>query len=346
MDIGEYMALCLGHPEYGYYMTRDPFGAGGDFTTAPEISQLFGEMIGVWAADMWIKMGSPPSFVLLECGPGRGTLMADILRATGHVPGFHEAAEICLLEMSPTLRNAQVRQLGRYAVTHIDDISQVKAGVPVILVANEFLDALPIRQIEHKNGKWWERKIGLSDTGGLEVGISDAENLILETVPAAILREKNDGIFETSPYLNQFLKFVDNLLIKQSGAALFADYGHVRSAMGETLQAVRAHKFESVFENPGENDVTAHVDFENIARIAKGDGVVCHGPVTQRSFLRELGIEVRAERLLRDAEMSQSDSIRIGLERLIDTKHMGSLFKVICLCSDPQLTPEGFNESL
>lgn len=346
MDIGTYMALCLGHPEHGYYMTRDPFGAGGDFTTAPEISQMFGEMIGVWCVDMWIKLGAPPEFVLLECGPGRGTLMADIMRATKHVPGFHNAAKIHLLEMSEALRNAQTRALERYTVSHIGALSKVKAGLPVILVGNEFLDALPVRQIEHKNGKWWERKIGISDTGGLEIGFSEAENLVLENVPGAILGAKEEGVFETSPYLNQFLKSVDNLLINQKGVALFVDYGHMRSALGDTLQAVRSHRFENVLENPGENDITAHVDFENIVRIAKEDGVAVHGPVTQREFLQRLGIEVRAEALMNGAKTSQNNSIRTGLNRLIDTEQMGSLFKVICLCSDSTLMPEGFNENL
>jgi len=340
--MGEYMEMCLSHPEFGYYMTRDPFGASGDFTTAPEVSQLFGEMIGAWLADLWIKMGSPPECLLVECGPGRGTLMADILRATKAVPGFHDAIRVYLMEISPALRNAQGQKIGIYDPQWIDDLSGLPSTSPVLLVANEFLDALPVRQLVKKGGAWRERGVAISDNETLCHMDFEADENVLESVPKGILEGAEEGIFETSLCLNQFIKSVDILLKKQKGAALFVDYGHVKTAMGDTLQCVKAHKFAKIFDTPGLCDITAHVDFENIARIAQADGVGVHGPVTQRSFLRALGIEQRAERLWAGANEVQKESISSGLNRLIDTQGMGNLFKVIALSHDAKLRLEGF----
>ncbi len=346
ITMAEYMELCLGHPEHGYYMTRDPFGVGGDFTTAPEVSQLFGDMIGAWLADLWIKMGSPPRFTLLECGPGRGTLMADILRATKQVPGFHDAAKVTLMEMSPVLRGLQQERLASYDPYWIDDMAQLDPAIPVLLIANEFLDALPIHQLVYTNGAWMERAVAIGDSDMLVVdNISPSED-VLRTVPREILNAKEEDVFETSPCINQYIKSVSILLKKQKGAALFIDYGHVKSALGETLQAMKKHQYANIFDTPGLCDLTAHVDFENVAQIAQREGAFVHGPVTQGAFLQSLGIGLRAERLWAGANEMQRQSITSGLERLIDTQQMGSLFKVIALCGDPQLQPEGFYESL
>ena len=342
MDLGEYMTLCLSHPEHGYYMTRDPFGRGGDFITAPEVSQLFGEMIGVWFADLWIKMGSPPEFVLLECGPGRGTLMADILRATKSVKGFHEAAQIHLMEISPVLKAAQKAVLDDYDPHWIDDLSVVPASFPVLIVANEFLDALPVRQLERRGGQWMERTVSLLGDDMLMPSYKPLD----DAWKPDIIDNGKDGVFEISLVLNQVIKSVDILLKKQGGAALFIDYGHTQSAMGDTLQAVKTHRFASIFDTPGESDITAHVDFENIEKIATADGVNVHGPVTQSTFLIELGIRVRAEALKAGAKPDQAKQIEEGLIRLIDTAQMGTLFKVLALCDDPQIMPAGFHESL
>jgi NADH dehydrogenase [ubiquinone] 1 alpha subcomplex assembly factor 7 len=346
MDIGTYMELCLGHPEHGYYMTRDPFGVDGDFTTAPEVSQLFGEMIGAWLADLWIKMGSPPEVLLVECGPGRGTLMADIMRATKGVPGFHDAVKIYLMEMSPALRKAQSQKLGIYDPHWIDDLSGLPAWVPVLLVANEFLDALPIRQMERKGGQWFERRVSIGADDKLCLDSFDVDSSTLSMAPKSVSMNGGEGVFETSQSLNQYIKSVDILLKKQKGAALFVDYGHMRSAFGDTLQCVKSHRFANLFDTPGFCDITAHVDFENIANIALADGVSVHGPVTQRAFLQSLGVEERAERLWAVANEAQKESINTGLFRLIDTDEMGSLFKVIALCHDSLIRPEGFDEDL
>lgn len=346
MDLGRYMELCLSHPEHGYYMTRDPFGVAGDFTTAPEISQLFGEMIGAWLADLWIRMGSPTQFLLVECGPGRGTLMADIMRATKNVPGFHDAAKIHLMEMSPALREIQKQKLEIYDTRWIDGLRQLPPLLPVLLVANEFLDALPVRQLVRDNGNWGERCVSIGGGDTLVPERVEADPALLESVPGRLLRSGEEGIFETSLVLNQYIKSVDILLKKQGGAALFVDYGHARSAMGDTIQCVKAHKVAGLFDTPGSCDITAHVDFENVANIALADGLTVNGPVTQGRFLRRLGIEQRAERLWSVANEAQKESISTGLKRLIDTEQMGSLFKVLAVCHDPLILPEGFDEDL
>lgn len=346
ITMAEYMELCLGHPEHGYYMTRDPFGAEGDFTTAPEVSQLFGDIIGAWLADLWIKMGSPARFTLLECGPGRGTLMADIMRATKHVPGFHEAAKVTLMEMSPTLRDIQKEKLAAYGAYWIDDLGQLDSKIPVLIVANEFLDALPVHQLVKAKQEWSVRCVAINDNDTLVVDNVLPSEDVLKAIPEEIVGGSEEGVFETSLHINQYIKSVGILLKKQKGAALFVDYGHVKSAMGDTVQAMKNHQYANIFDTPGCCDLTAHVDFENVARRARNEGVLVQGPITQGAFLQNLGIGLRAERLWAGANEMQRQSITSGLERLIDTQQMGSLFKVIALYSDPQIQPEGFHESL
>lgn len=346
MDLGEYMALCLGHPQHGYYMTRDPFGPHGDFITAPEISQMFGEMIGLWLADLWIKFDRPDPFLLIECGPGRGTLMADIMRATAALPGFHQAAKLHLMEMSPILREAQSQKLSRYGAVWFHDFEALPASIPAFIVANEFLDALPVRQLVRTKGQWRERVVSLTGDGTFFLREKEADPSILAHVPHPLLKGGDEGIVEVSPVLNQYMKSVHNLLIKQKGIGLFIDYGHVVSAFGETVQAVRSHRFTSIFDTPGFADITAHVDFENILYRAYADGLIVHGPVTQGAFLKELGIEVRAEKLFNNANEAQKKEILDGLKRLIDTDQMGTLFKVLALCHDPAIDMAGFHEGL
>jgi len=346
MPLRDYMGLCLGHPQHGYYMTRDPLGAAGDFTTSPEISQLFGEMIGAWLADIWIKMGSPPEFTLLECGPGRGALMVDILRATKNVPGFHKASKVVLMEMSPVLKAVQKQNLSAYDPYWITDTTQLESKTPVFLVANEFLDALPIDQLVRVKGAWRERRVAIGPSGALVFVEIEADKNLIKSLPQRIHQTKNDGIFETSLVLNQYIKSIDDLLEKEGGVALFIDYGHPRSAFGDTLQAMKSHTFADVFETPGTCDITAHVDFENIAKIAKEDGLSVHGPVSQNTFLKKLGIETRVDRLCAGASEDQKEKILSGFMRISDTNGMGSLFKVLALCNDPKIIPEGFDEGL
>ncbi len=337
MDLADYMGLCLSHPEHGYYMTRDPLGAGGDFTTAPEVSQMFGEMIGAWLADIWMQMGSPPDFTLLECGPGRGTLMADIMRATKRVPGFHDAARIHLMEISPVLRAAQAQALSSCEPVWVTDLEGLPKDIPLLVVANEFLDALPVQQISRTSEGFFERVIVIDDNNSLRLAWKRGGQP--HFFPAG-----GEGVFETSSILNQFMRSLSFFIKKQGGAAIFIDYGYVRTACGETVQAMRSHRFENVLASPGECDLTAHVDFENVGRIAASEGVPVHGPVTQGAFLKALGIETRAAMLSNGADVTRHDSLRADLHRLIDTSQMGTLFKVMALCDDPRIIPAGFHE--
>jgi len=336
VDVGTFMALALSHPEGGYYTGADPLGATGDFTTAPEISQLFGEMIGAWCADLWIRMGRPAPFILAECGPGRGTLMADLLRATKAVPGFHKAAQIHLVEISPGLREKQRSALADYQVTWHDDCQSLPDHAPLLLIANEFLDALPIRQYQKTAQGWAERVIGLDGQGRFIFGL----------VPAAIrppIEAQEGDIFELAPAREAFTADLAARIISQSGAALLIDYGHETSAAGDTLQAVKDHAPVDVLAAPpGSADITSHVDFAALARIAAEQSVVVHGPVPQGAFLQALGIGLRAAMLERGAQAGQQDALAAGLARLTAPDQMGQLFKVMALCHDKTITPVGF----
>lgn len=343
LDIGEFMAEALTHPQHGYYMGRDPFGRAGDFTTAPEISQIFGEMIGVWAANLWQLMGAPKSFIWLECGPGRGTLSADALRATRHISGFHEAAEIHLLEASPVLKKAQAQALAEFKPVWHETLETLPAGKPLILIANEFLDALPIRQML-KTAKGWEERVVATDIGGTAL-IYASRDLTSEDrarLPVHITDMPEGTVFEFSPARDLFITAVCRRLKEYGGAALFIDYGYERSAPGETLQAVRAHEYVPVLSRPGESDISAHVDFGKLLRIARDSGVHTLGPAPQGHFLRALGIGVRVQTLAQKASSAQREDLEKALHRLTDSAQMGALFKVAGLYYGTKTVPAGF----
>ncbi len=317
MPLDRYMELCLSHPELGYYMQQQPFGAAGDFTTAPEISQMFGELVGLWLVHMWQEAGAPERFVLLELGPGRGTLMADILRVAKLAPAFLEAAEVCLLESSPRLRAVQRQRLG--AVFHIERLEDLPDG-PVFAVANEFFDALPVRQFVKNDFGWQERLVG----AGLAWGLA-------ETAPAPDLDTRFAGletgrIVEVSAAAQGVAHALTQRIATQGGAALLIDYGDF-DGVGDTFQAVRQHKIVDVFATPGEADLTAHVRFKDLVQNG-----VAHGFTTQGAFLHALGIAARAE-ALKDTE---------ALHRLTDAAEMGELFKVLALVPDGYENIAGF----
>jgi NADH dehydrogenase [ubiquinone] 1 alpha subcomplex assembly factor 7 len=345
MRLSDYMALCLGHPQHGYYMTRDPFGVAGDFTTAPEISQMFGEMIGVWAADIWQQMGKPERFTLLECGPGRGTLMADLMRSTKSVAGFYQAAQVTLLEMSPVLKSHQKQILGQYDPVWIDDVNALNPSYPIIAVANEFLDALPIDQVFWDGAAWRMRTVTLhrNDTLAFDDNLADAA--LINALPPSLATLKQQEVCEISLSLNQFLKTLLFKMKKQSGSVLFLDYGYGHSSPINTLQAVQSHRFESPLYQPGQTDITAHVDFENIGRIAKEAGVQKARMVTQHDLLRALGIELRFARLLSVASETQAVSLQSGYDRLMHPEQMGTLFKAMAVSSSSSISPAGFENS-
>jgi SAM-dependent MidA family methyltransferase len=327
ISLSRYMALALGHPKHGYYMTRDPLGARGDFTTAPEISQMFGELIGLWAAHAWATTGAPEPVVLVELGPGRGTLMADALRAIGKAaPAFRAALSVHLVETSPVLREKQALMLASEAVEWHERIETLPEA-PLIVIANEFFDALPIDQFVHSNGAWRERQVGLEE-GRLVFGLSPAlgasqsqpsvaEGAVLEVASAGLAVMKGLA-----------LRFAAN-----GGAALIIDYGPDRLGLGDTLQAMENHAFVDPLARPGEADITAHVAFEALADAAVKDGLTVDFLASQADFLESLGIKVLAETLRRNATALQAETIDGALARLTDRSErgMGSLFKVLAL---------------
>lgn len=342
MDLGRYMGLCLGHPTHGYYMTRDPFGVQGDFTTAPEISQLFGEVIGAWIVDAWSKMGAPDPVHLVECGPGRGTFMADILRVTKAVPEFHKAVQVHLIEMSPVLREKQKQMLQGERVTWHGDLESVPADGPLMIIGNEFLDALPIRRFMSLKDSWMEEVVGLDEKGGFISGLVPADPGVVAHIPRMLFKPAETDCIEISPALNQFLGNAYKRLEKQGGLALFIDYGYPQTACGKTLQGVKKHQPVSIFEAPGEVDLTAHVNFETVGTIALESGLTVHGPVPQGDYLKRLGIELRQAILNKNATDRQKQDIQNSVDRLTGYDQMGRLFKVIGISADPALTLEGF----
>jgi NADH dehydrogenase [ubiquinone] 1 alpha subcomplex assembly factor 7 len=330
ISIAEYMRECNSH----YYATRDPFGAAGDFTTAPEISQVFGELIGAWCADYWQRMGAPDSVLLVELGPGRGTLMADALRATQRVPGFHDALQLHLVETSPVLRRMQQEKLAAYGPQFHDTMARLPPG-PMLVIANEFFDALPIAQFEYRAAQTHERKVALG---------SDGTSLAFWREPTRdeTMRGAHDGDIKEASIGYVMAHALARRIARTGGATLIIDYGYFPGAFGDTLQALRRHRPVSIFETPGEADLTAHVDFESLAKAASSGGTAVHGPVSQASFLVALGIAAREAVLLKNATAEQQSAIRSGCRRLIEPAEMGSSFKVLALTQKGGPMPAGF----
>lgn len=330
ISLERYMSLCLTHPRYGYYMTRDPFGAGGDFITAPEISQMFGELLGVWITEAWRAAGGPPHARLVELGPGRGTLMSDVLRVAPIAPDFLSAVTVHLVETSPVLREEQRRTLAgaaKPAQWHLD-FSETPPG-PAFIVANEFFDALPVRHYVKSAGGWREQLVGLDGEGELAFGLSDQIETTLN-VPA-----REGSVIEVSASSQELMGDIATRLVAEGGALLVVDYGYEQTTLGDSLQAVSRHAYVDPLVAPGEADLTAHVDFAALARAARACGAKVLGPVTQAHFLLQLGIERRAETLSKKATPEQAQSIFDAFERLAgidDARHqMGRLFKVMAI---------------
>ncbi|WGW04224.1 class I SAM-dependent methyltransferase [Tropicibacter oceani] len=334
MSLSEYMALCLMHPQHGYYSTRDPLGTAGDFTTAPEISQMFGELIGLSLAQSWIDQGSPTPFVLAELGPGRGTLMQDALRATRAVPGFHDALSLHLVEASPILRAAQAQRLAAFAPQWHDTIDSLP-DAPLFLIANEFFDALPIRQFCREGQGWREKVVGVQD-GLLIPGLTDAA---AQSALDDRLADTHDGdIVETCAPACAIAGQIGARIAQHGGAALIIDYGDWHS-LGDTLQALRQHLPVDPFAQPGEADLTAHVDFEALARAA---APAAHSRLTpQGVFLERLGITARAQALATGMGEAALSSHVAAHRRLTHPTEMGSLFKTLALYPQGATPPPG-----
>ena len=345
LPLADVMATALTHPRFGYYATRDPFGASGDFITAPEISQMFGELIGLWAAVMWQAMGAPDRLSLVELGPGRGTLMADALRAARIVPGFPEAVQVDLVEASPTLRALQGRALGPSGLRpNWHDTVGTLPDLPMVLIANEFFDALPIQQLVRRNRRWHERQIGLNAGGDMlawtEASGPSPLEMLIDPVVAQTAAEGE--VVEVCPSGLSIARSLGERLAARPGACLVVDYGYGTPAAGDSLQALRGHRFADILETLGSADLTAHVDFSTLSRAAVEGGALAHGPVAQGALLRALGIDARAEMLTRMADAEQVDAIVSARERLIDPSEMGTLFKAVAWTSSDMPTPVGF----
>jgi SAM-dependent MidA family methyltransferase len=344
LPVWEYMELCLTHPEHGYYCTRAPIGAGGDFTTAPEISQMFGELIGIWAAAAWRAMGAPENVRLVELGPGRGTMMLDALRAARVMPAFRAAIVVHMVEISPALE-----QLQRQALIATDvpvfwhrTLDDVPDG-PLIIIANEFIDALPVHQAVMCADGWHERVIKLGEDEELHFSIDrDPIPLFDDLLPGEIHNAGIGEIFEWRA--DQVALEIGQRVVRSGGVALIIDYGHVESAIGDTLQAVSRHGFVDPLANPGMADLTAHVDFQALARAAEGMGARVHGPVTQARFLRRLGIGQRASVLKAAAPADYARTIDAAVARLTDEQRfgMGQLIQVLALSSPKLQSLPGF----
>jgi len=320
-----------------YYGKGDVFGADGDFITSPEISQVFGELVGLWCAVVWQKMGQPKPVRLIECGPGRGTLMADALRAAGRIPNFPNSTSIHLVEKSAALQKIQEHALKDHSVSWHSDIQSCPAG-PAIVIANEFLDALPIKQFLRMSDGWRERCVSIDASGALAFTTS-SEPSASELCPADAITGE---IFEYSPAVEDFVGEIADRIVAQGGAALFIDYGHKISATGETLQAVKHHKPHPVLSNPGNADLTAHVDFELVAKSAQAKGARVFGPIEQGTWLSRLGIKVRGAQLSSGKDDKIAQAVLAGVRRLTEPDAMGALFKVLAI-SHPDLTDlEGF----
>ncbi len=339
LTVADYMSECLLHPTLGYYTTRDPLGVAGDFTTAPEISQMFGELVGLSLAQSWLDQGAPSAFVLAEAGPGRGTLMADVLRATKTVPGFHAAMQLHLVEASPVLRARQQETLAGYQVTWTETLAELPEA-PLWFVANEFFDALPVRQFlrdsDDQHDGWREKRVvaqdgelgfalgGITPVAALAHRMADTVkgDLVEVCAPAAPLAEE-----------------IGRRIGAHGGAALIFDYGDWRSK-GDTLQALKSHTKVNPLAGPGEADLTAHVDFEVLA----GATPSAHSAMTtQGVFLERLGITQRAQALAGGLEGDALEELIAAHRRLTHPDEMGTLFKVIGFCPHGHTPPPGLD---
>ena len=337
ITVAEFMTVCLHDPEFGYYATRPALGADGDFITAPMVSQMFGELIGLWAVDFWMQMGRPAPFLLIEMGPGDGTLMSDILRAARVAPEFRGAAELWLVETSAPLRALQDIALADHAPDRAASLGDVPAGAPIILIANELLDCLPARQFIRTDKGWAERMVGADEDGALAFGLTAAP----EALVSPTLRGSPVGsVVEVSTAQENLGRAVGERIAADGGAALFIDYGRSEPGVADTLQALLKHQKVDVLATAGAADLTVHADFPAFAAAAKGAGAEITPIVTQAHFLNALGIEARAA-ALSHARPDRTDSLARQLHRLTAAEEMGDLFKAVAIHS-PGLNPSGF----
>ena len=342
ISVEQWMSVCLSDPSHGYYTSGQPFGGQGDFITAPEISQMFGELLGLWAAVVWQQMGSPRNVQLIEVGPGRGTLMSDALRAMRGVPGFLDAISLNMVEISPVLTQVQKQKLAStdVSINWYGAIKEVPSG-PSIIIGNEFLDALPIRQWVKDGGEWFERCVGFVDD---QFAFVLGEVVDAQQVPTPFRAAPDGSIFETSPVSKEATTSISQRVCADGGAALLIDYGYAEKSTGDTFQAVKDHKYADPLDNPGQQDLTAHVDFADVAKTASEGGARPWGPISQGDLLERLGISARATSLLTTATKEQAVELASARQRLTAPDGMGRLFKAIAICHPDAPAPPGFEE--
>lgn len=346
LTVAQYMAEVLTHPAKGYYTTRDPFGADGDFVTAPEISQMFGELLGLWCAEAWQRLGQPTPIMLVELGPGRGTLMQDALRAARIVPGFREAMNIHLVEVSPALRRIQAETLDAvHGLNWHTDITGLPDG-PALFLANEFFDALPVRQFEKTPEGWSERLVGYDPASDrLTFALARPDREAEAHVPSALRNAQAGAVVEVSPGTRAIAQDIGRRIATDGGAALAIDYGYAGPEGRPTLQALHRHTPADVLNDPGTADLTAHVDFSALAAAFAAGGAAVHGPVEQSTFLKALGLAERATILQRGATADQAGRIDAARKRLTGPDAMGALFKAMSAVPSDFGVPAGFPEA-
>jgi SAM-dependent MidA family methyltransferase len=342
LSVEAFMQACLSDTASGAYASRQPIGGAGDFITGPEISQIFGELIGLWSGAVWQSMGAPHAVTLAELGPGRGALMADALRAWRAVPTFLDTLSVALIETSPVMVAAQRSALreARVPVSWHATLDELPDG-PVIVLANEFIDALPIRQFIYRDGTWRERLVASDRSGGF--CFTEGDRLKLGAQAGDLPDSAPDGsILETRPAARTLLRELGRRAALAPLAALIIDYGHDEAGFGDTLQAVRGHRFAATLADPGSADLSAHVDFADLKRQASALGLKPYGPMPQGEFLLKLGLGERRNRLLRRATPAQAEAIASGASRLVDPKQMGILFKALALAGADLPPPPPF----
>ncbi len=334
LSVADYMAACLGDREAGYYTTREPFGRDGDFITAPEVSQMFGELIGVWCVGVWDALGRPRDPVLCEIGPGRGALMQDMLRAIGKLaPAFMQTAHVAMVETSPRLAALQRKKLASESarINWFERFADIPAG-PLILVSNELFDAIPTRQFVRSGGRFVERLVGLDPAGEL-CFVAGAGGVDPALLPQGHAQAPEGTVFEAAPARAALMQEISTRIAATRGAALTIDYGHLETGFGDTLQAMRKHAYDDVFAHPGMADLTSHVDFAVLRRVAQGAGLSA-AAMTQGAFLLSMGLLDRAGRLGAGRDPAFQEKIRQDVERLAAPDQMGELFKVLAV-ADP-----------
>ncbi len=342
ISVHDFMAACVAHPEHGYYRGGDPLGAAGDFTTAPEISQMFGELIGLWAAAMWSQIGRPARVLLVELGPGRGTLMADALRAIGQTASdFAATLDVHLVEINPHLRARQAAALKPAQAVWHTAVGDLPRG-PAIVIANEYFDALPIRQFARAGNVWRERMVSF-DTARKRFLFTLGPEAKRSPPPPTGDDAPEGSIAEICPAAIATLREIATRLVADRGALLIIDYGRLASGLGDTLQAVRRHRKVDPLAEPGLADLTAHVDFTALSNTALSVGAAAFGPVPQGIFLHRLGIAARAAMLLRQATAGQARDLATATHRLIDASEMGALFKVLAIAGQAAQIPPGLD---